>query len=278
MPRERRRATLRAAPKSKPVTATDRNRASAIEAEKRIARIEGDVSAFAKAMRVIRREWVGRLTELVLAPNVIENARQIDRIATLQAQVREQLTVIGYDRLAQTFLDDSFASARAGAAAAVEVTGLTATAEALRAIPGGALGILRALNLKELGDIGTSTISAIVGSVTRNAIAGTPRRVIIEDIQTQADKFAGHASTYADTALSVYDRTVHEQAFKAAGVDQWLYMGPKDAKNREFCARHAGKTYTTAEVAKLDNGTKLMPVSKYGGGWNCRHILIPFFE
>jgi hypothetical protein len=33
-------------------------------------------------------------------------------------------------------------------------------------------------------------------------------------------------------------------------------MGPKDIKNRPFCAAHVGKVYTVAEIKELDNDQK----------------------
>jgi len=236
------------------------------------------VSGFARGLRSVRVEWVARLTELVLSAGTIESARQINRISELQAQVREQLTVIGYDRLAESFVNSSYAGTFADAADAVAAAGVTAIDTALAVAPQAALGVLRALDLVELGAIGARTVQTITAGVVRNAIAGTSRRKIIADIQADAGRFQAYAATYADTALSVFDRAVHEAAFKGAGIDRFLYMGPRDIKNRPFCALHAGKVYTAAQVGKLNNGTKLMPVSKYGGGWNCRHILIPFFE
>lgn len=280
--RERRRALLRAKPSAskKPakVTAAEKNAESRAVAAKRVKSIDDDVSAFAKAMRGIAKQWKAELVDLVARPGTIENARQIDRIAELQAQVREQLNLLGYERLSRDFVTKSFAESTSLAADAVHAAGEEAVDLAMKAIPTQALSVLRSLNLSEMGDIGTNTINSIVGGVVRNAIAGESKRKIIADIQDGADKFANHAATYADTALSVYDRTVHEAVFRAVGIDRFILEGPKDVKNRQWCADHVGKVYTRAEIDKMDNGTKLMPVWKYAGGWNCRHVWVPWFE
>lgn len=54
------------------------------------------------------------------------------------------------------------------------------------------------------------------------------------------------------------------------GVTSFLYDGPADDKNREFCAEHVGKTYTLAEIEGMENdqgGPALTDL----GGYNCRH-------
>lgn len=54
------------------------------------------------------------------------------------------------------------------------------------------------------------------------------------------------------------------------GVEKFLYDGPKDDKNRPFCAENVGKTFSLAEIESLENdqgGPALTDL----GGYNCRH-------
>lgn len=54
----------------------------------------------------------------------------------------------------------------------------------------------------------------------------------------------------------------------------YLYDGPEDDKNRDFCEEHIGRVYTRQALDRLDNGQGL-PVMPYCGGWRCRHRLSP---
>lgn len=54
----------------------------------------------------------------------------------------------------------------------------------------------------------------------------------------------------------------------------FLYDNPIDAKTRPFCVEHAGKVYSAAALARLDNG-QIGPVSTFLGGYGCRGHLAP---
>ena len=59
----------------------------------------------------------------------------------------------------------------------------------------------------------------------------------------------------------------------ASGLDLvYVYVGPKDAKNRPFCQQWVGKAATNPTT--LNNGQDL-PVEDYCGGYNCRHSWAP---
>jgi hypothetical protein len=52
----------------------------------------------------------------------------------------------------------------------------------------------------------------------------------------------------------------------------FVYVGPRDQKNRPFCRTWVGKA--VVDPRSLDNGQKL-PVEDYCGGYNCRHSWAP---
>jgi hypothetical protein len=52
----------------------------------------------------------------------------------------------------------------------------------------------------------------------------------------------------------------------------WVYVGPRDDKNRDFCRAWVGKAVT--DPARLDNGQGL-PADDYAGGYGCRHSWAP---
>lgn len=65
-------------------------------------------------------------------------------------------------------------------------------------------------------------------------------------------------------ALDVEEDTDEQMVF--------VYVGPRDAKNRPFCRQWVGKA--ALDPRKLDNGQGL-PVEDYCGGYNCRHSWAP---
>lgn len=72
------------------------------------------------------------------------------------------------------------------------------------------------------------------------------------------------------TATATYSRMVAMNQ----GAPFVLYAGPKDARNRPFCAQRVNKIFPIQTVYTWDNGQGI-PASLYCGGYGCRHALIP---
>lgn len=72
------------------------------------------------------------------------------------------------------------------------------------------------------------------------------------------------------TASATYSRMV---ALEQGGRFV-LYAGPRDGRNRPFCAERVNNIYPMEAVYTWDNGQGL-PAHLYCGGWGCRHVLIP---
>jgi len=60
----------------------------------------------------------------------------------------------------------------------------------------------------------------------------------------------------------------------ALGSKYVLYAGPRDARNRPFCAERVNNIYPTEVVYTWDNGQGI-PAYLYCGGYGCRHVLVP---
>ena len=76
------------------------------------------------------------------------------------------------------------------------------------------------------------------------------------------------------TQVSAYNRMIQLEQARVKGIDRFLYAGPKDERNREFCAQRVNLIFTKAQIATWDNGQGL-PADIYCGGYNCRHELVP---
>lgn len=58
------------------------------------------------------------------------------------------------------------------------------------------------------------------------------------------------------------------------GAQYVLYAGPRDSRNRPFCAERVNKIFPTEVVYTWDNGQGI-PAYLYCGGYGCRHQLVP---
>lgn len=72
------------------------------------------------------------------------------------------------------------------------------------------------------------------------------------------------------TATATYSRMVAMNQ----GRPFVLYAGPRDARNRPFCAERVNKVFPIEVVYTWDNGQGI-PANLYCGGYGCRHVLIP---
>lgn len=81
--------------------------------------------------------------------------------------------------------------------------------------------------------------------------------------------------TLVNTALAQVQRTVQLSALESFGEDDFVvYVGPDDKVTRPFCKALEGKAIRRKDLGKLNNNQGLS-VPLHGGGWNCRHSLIP---
>lgn len=115
---------------------------------------------------------------------------------------------------------------------------------------------------------------SLSSSVMRQVITGArlDTSALIEDF---GGTLANQITAEMNTATSGFYRSVTQAKAKEFNVEYFVYAGPsKDNVIRKFCEARVNKIYTRAQIAKWDNGTKL-PADVYGGGYNCRHDLVP---
>jgi len=93
------------------------------------------------------------------------------------------------------------------------------------------------------------------------------------------------AMTRADDVVQSFFTTTRTLHFKDAGVDWFLYDGPRDDRNRVFCARFVGTRFTLEginhypprgqeDLWQRPKSTPLPP-SQSLGGYGCRHEAVP---
>lgn len=239
----------------------------------RLARIDRDLDWFTSALRSLADAWKAEILAILADLPSPQAAARVAYIGELQTELRRQLNALGFERLAE-----EFANRLDGAReqALDTLMALNVPSARLAPLDEGALAALRQIHWDTLVRAGEDAAAEVGRGVILNAVAGRSRAAIYRSVAETLDaKLVRYAGTYADTALVSYDRTVSWQTWRSAGIERFLYRGPKDIKTRPFCEDRVGKRFSVEEIDKMDNGTRLMPVSIYGGGWNCRHVWTP---
>jgi hypothetical protein len=146
--------------------------------------------------------------------------------------------------------------------------GLTAqSAASLRAQVDGTLQDVTTIAEEAITELRTLLVDVVRSQV--------PPEEALEQLLQKLDGAAAKAATLLDTGLAAFDREVSTQVAEEAGVEWFLYDGPVDDLTRPYCAERVGKRYRLADLDLVDNDTGPNPPSRYCGGWNCRHRLVP---
>jgi hypothetical protein len=103
---------------------------------------------------------------------------------------------------------------------------------------------------------------------------GVPLKASMSALSAQLERSEGRQLTEVKTKIASYGRQVTAAVGESAGLDLYLYTGPRDGITRMFCKPLINKVVTEAQMARLNNGQGL-PVKLSGGGYNCRHSWSP---
>jgi hypothetical protein len=222
-----------------------------------VARESAVESRLASAVRALQ----ARLSNLIGA----RDDWAYENLADLSAQVQAELERSGLYDIAQEF------------DAAMEDYTKAMGQNALKYTPGEATALQMALQAKLDG--WEATVSDGVLNWLRDRLSAATVSPISSDALAQAmieqlEVMAAHAYTYAQTAMHNQARELWYVTGENMGAERFKYVGPKDLRNRPFCAEHVDNTYTRGQIDEMDNGQGL-PVWTNGGGWNCRHVWLP---
>lgn len=119
-----------------------------------------------------------------------------------------------------------------------------------------------------------SLSKSIKDAVNTVAIIGSTKAPL--DALAQSFQRATSANTtQARLKISEFGRSVQAINADQAGIDLFMYVGPKDGITRPFCRKLVGKVLSKSQINKLNNGQGAGPVLTAGGGYNCRHSWSP---
>ena len=97
-------------------------------------------------------------------------------------------------------------------------------------------------------------------------------------LSAKSNHTVAQAKTLINTAMASVQRDVHQEALRSMpdAKPMAVYMGPDDAVTRPFCDVLVGKAVKAEYFPKLKNNQKgASSFATNGGGWNCRHRLMP---
>lgn len=87
-----------------------------------------------------------------------------------------------------------------------------------------------------------------------------------------------YASQMVRDSLSQFNASLTMQSSREGGIEKWMYYGSVVNDSRDFCIRHAGKTYTEKEIRKIWKGSWTGKAAGdpfiVRGGYNCRHFWV----
>jgi hypothetical protein len=98
---------------------------------------------------------------------------------------------------------------------------------------------------------------------------------VVEEVRARLATTYLRASAAVDAAIMAAGRRAVMSAAREVEGELglvYVYVGPKDDKNRPFCRQWVGKA--VSDPSGLDNGQGL-PVDDYAGGYRCRHSWAP---
>lgn len=141
--------------------------------------------------------------------------------------------------------------------------------------------------IRQLIDFDTEQVFGMVSGYVDDVKATMMRAVLVGETpdframhEEGGSRLISNLETEMTTALQGFSRSVTQAKAKELGFELFEYMGPEDEITRDFCQDLLDKDppiYSEGEIETMDNGQGL-PVSSYGGGYNCRHQWRPISE
>lgn len=227
---------------------------------------------FAKELAVVLRSIERRLRPLVTsaaegASTKIIKAAQANRT---RKAIEQALTESGYPDLAESAygsrLDPIVQNVLATRTLAQQAAKLSGAFDAR-------IQAIKLLHETDLLDEGDEIARALWQAVIRGVFGARDVDSILLDLADILDASESQIRTLYDTSVSIFGRQV--EALQAGDDPEavFLFAGPADKKNRDFCHDRVGKVFTRAEIDQMDNG-QIDNVFLTGGGYNCRHVFM----
>lgn len=122
-----------------------------------------------------------------------------------------------------------------------------------------------------------AAVSQYIANVREQLVSSilSNQQLVISDVLQQAGgRIFSDLKVRLQTDISTYGRLSKLERGLRGGYVYFLYAGPRDDRNRPFCAERANNIYHINDIYTWQNG-QLEPPWIYCGGYNCRHELVP---
>ena len=121
------------------------------------------------------------------------------------------------------------------------------------------------------------TFKTSINESLRDLLVDVPPSIVMSNLEARLKRSEGSQLTEVKTRISQYGRSVTAVAAETAGLDHYLYTGPRDGITRPFCRVLINLVVNDKQMRKLNNGQGLSVITS-GGGYNCRHSWSPITE
>jgi len=138
-------------------------------------------------------------------------------------------------------------------------------------------GMFQEQNLAKLMKIKEMYAQTMVETGVKHSLEDVPFNKLVEELQKGLDGLWRNSKIEVSEGIKVFDRFIHGEQMKEAGIALFVYVGPDDEVTRESCHEvlNDPRQETGWSREEIDDS----PVSFItGGGWNCRHDWMPYME
>lgn len=219
------------------------------------------VSRFLRRLRADLAEW-----EVDDAGRLIGDAANLGRALAFRQQLGAWLQEEGFFELALEVLGDPLDEIARSVLATSRIANEAAKLSSFR----DTLHALKELRLADLLDVSEDIARELSRVTFEGMLALRPVDALTLDIADRLEVTQRQARTIYDTAVSTFSRQIEQLNADGTDDELFVYVGPFDEKNREFCEERVGRVFTRADIDEMDNG-QLPDVFITGGGYNCRH-------
>lgn len=135
------------------------------------------------------------------------------------------------------------------------------------------LNSLKQMDLTQFGRLGDDFATDMTRVLLDLQFGTVSNSQALSILRSNVERFNQHAQTWVTTGLSGIYRESSVLLANDNKIEKFIYVGPRDSITRPFCAEHLNEIKTKKEWDELDNG-QILPISTFGGGYNCRHQLV----
>lgn len=105
-----------------------------------------------------------------------------------------------------------------------------------------------------------------------------PYKQMLNELKSATNIPARYVGTVANTSLASMDREMRQDQATRADIQKAKYVGPLDSVTRVYCFNHVNRVESWQYWEQSLNSVGPNPPARYGGGWNCRHALVPWLD